>query len=119
MTLLRTMLLPFSACVRLLTATRSANVSLFFINTLFPLAKMSNLNQNNEAILDSFRCNICLQVLKDPVMINRCEHIYCRECIVNWLCNRQICPEDSTLVFFGDKTLMIRISGRWRQNGDV
>lgn len=32
-------------------------------------------------IPEDFICNICRDVLKDPVGINGCDHIYCRDCI--------------------------------------
>lgn len=44
--------------------------------------------------LEDFKCGICLDVLKEPVMVRSCEHIFCCECIVNWLKNDNTCPED-------------------------
>ena len=32
-----------------------------------------------------FICGICQDVLKNPVVINPCEHIYCSDCITKWI----------------------------------
>lgn len=53
---------------------------------------------------ESLFCGICLDVLRDPVMIKECEHIYCRECITTSLNNRQGCPQDRTS--FGQDSLI-------------
>lgn len=47
---------------------------------------------------DSFKCSICLEVFKDPVMIEKCEHIYCRDCIRDWLSKNTYCPEDRAAI---------------------
>lgn len=43
---------------------------------------------------DLFVCGICLEILKDPVMIKECEHFYCRDCIDDSIEKETYCPED-------------------------
>ncbi|KAJ6603994.1 E3 ubiquitin-protein ligase NRDP1 [Pseudolycoriella hygida] len=40
---------------------------------------------------DSFICVICAQVLEIPVE-STCEHIFCNQCIEDWLAIRSTCP---------------------------
>ena len=40
----------------------------------------------------TLHCNICTNVLKDPVMCRHNEHLYCRACITPHLVNFQTCP---------------------------
>lgn len=47
-------------------------------------------------ITDEFLCPICLDVLNNPVYLPNCEHVYCMECIQNWMTKNktQTCPMD-------------------------
>ena len=40
----------------------------------------------------TLHCGVCMNVLKDPVMCRRNEHLYCRSCITPHLMNSQTCP---------------------------
>ncbi|CAB4006068.1 RING finger 151-like [Paramuricea clavata] len=40
----------------------------------------------------SFHCCICTNVIKDPVMCQQNEHIFCRACVTRHLVNFQTCP---------------------------
>ena len=40
----------------------------------------------------TLHCGVCMNVLKDPVMCRRNEHLYCRVCITPHLLNSQTCP---------------------------
>ena len=40
----------------------------------------------------TLHCGVCMNVLKDPVMCRRNEHLYCRGCITPHLLNSQTCP---------------------------
>ena len=40
----------------------------------------------------TLHCGVCMNVLKDPVMCRRNEHLYCRACITPHLMNSQTCP---------------------------
>ncbi|KAI1298693.1 E3 ubiquitin-protein ligase NRDP1 [Halotydeus destructor] len=42
----------------------------------------------------NFVCSICQGVLVDPVQRLSCQHVYCRDCITNWLLNQNTCPID-------------------------
>lgn len=47
-----------------------------------------------EKIIESFKCGICLDVLKEPVVVKACEHMYCGECIKDWMRTDTSCPQD-------------------------
>lgn len=47
-------------------------------------------------LAEEFKCGIWLEVFEEPVMISACDHIYCRECITEWLKTDTICPVDRT-----------------------
>jgi hypothetical protein len=38
----------------------------------------------NSDINEEFICSICHDVLKDPLVIDPCDHIFCSECIKTW-----------------------------------
>ena len=40
----------------------------------------------------SLHCNICTNVIRDPVMCRENEHVFCRACITRYLMNYQRCP---------------------------
>ena len=40
----------------------------------------------------TLHCGVCMNVLKDPVMCQQNEHLYCRACITPRLKNSQTCP---------------------------
>lgn len=66
----------------------------------------------DQKLVQDFKCGICLEVFKEPVMISVCEHIYCRECITDWLKTDTSCPEDRTPIQDSDlvqPTRLIRI----------
>lgn len=46
--------------------------------------------------LEDFKCGICLEIFENPIMISICEHVYCRQCIDDWLKTDTSCPEDRT-----------------------
>jgi len=39
----------------------------------------------------NFECNICLEAASEPV-VTRCGHLYCWNCLVKWLENKNDCP---------------------------
>ena len=43
-------------------------------------------------VSQTLHCGVCMNVLKDPVMCRRNEHLYCRGCITPHLLNSQTCP---------------------------
>lgn len=46
--------------------------------------------------LDEFKCCICLDVLKEPMASRACEHMFCHECIMDWIERETNCPIDRT-----------------------
>lgn len=50
----------------------------------------------DQKLAEEFKCGICLEVFKEPIMISVCEHIYCRGCITDWIQTDTSCPEDRT-----------------------
>lgn len=51
-----------------------------------------------DKIDECFKCGVCLEIFREPVMIAKCEHIYCRVCLVDWLKAKRKCPEDRSEV---------------------
>lgn len=49
---------------------------------------------DSDRISSSLICTICTDVLRDPVMIDECEHVYCQECLETWLESSETCPAD-------------------------
>lgn len=45
---------------------------------------------------EEFICPICQDVLEDPVLVENCEHLFCRQCINKWLqtSKTKLCPID-------------------------
>ncbi|XP_039270136.1 E3 ubiquitin-protein ligase NRDP1-like [Styela clava] len=43
---------------------------------------------------EELMCVICGGVLEDPVMVEECEHCFCKCCIEAWLQRQQTCPVD-------------------------
>lgn len=48
----------------------------------------------SEKIKSDLICSICSDVLKAPVIIDGCEHVFCRECLEKWMDSNEICPLD-------------------------
>jgi len=46
------------------------------------------------SVKEEFSCIICQDVLKEPKMIDKCEHIFCSTCILEWISCKGICPVD-------------------------
>ena len=44
--------------------------------------------------LEEFSCGICLNVLKEPMVVQCCRQTYCKDCIEEWLANNNTCPND-------------------------
>ena len=40
----------------------------------------------------SITCNICLDIIIEPTMCMKCQNVYCKECIQNWLKINNRCP---------------------------
>ena len=52
-----------------------------------------------ESIEDYLICSICTDVVKEPIQTPQCDHIFCRECIMQWLGGgNRTCPVDRQLV---------------------
>ena len=46
-------------------------------------------------------CSICTEVVEDPIILQTCEHMFCRVCIAKWISETEIiattnCPECRT-----------------------
>lgn len=50
---------------------------------------------------DEFLCSICTMVLENPLQ-SPCEHIFCSECIKDWLKVEARCPVDRFVLAPGD-----------------
>lgn len=47
---------------------------------------------------EEFICAICTSVLEKPVQSQKCDHLFCEECIKDWLSRSQTCPVDRDLL---------------------
>ena len=54
----------------------------------------TDLFPDSENLSDEFLCTICHDVLQDPVVIELCEHIFCKTCITKWAENSFTFPLD-------------------------
>lgn len=43
---------------------------------------------------EELKCPICCGVLEDPVQGSKCEHAYCKKCIIEWMKTSESCPVD-------------------------
>ncbi len=44
--------------------------------------------------IEDFLCPICQDVVECPVQVSNCEHIFCTDCITQWIANQPNCPVD-------------------------
>jgi len=45
-----------------------------------------NINRfKNQDINEEFICSICRDVLENPFVIDPCDHIFCSQCINQWI----------------------------------
>ncbi len=56
------------------------------------MASCSTRTSTNNVYLDNFKCNICLEVLQEPVQCVKNEHYFCKKCISKHLKRKQACP---------------------------
>ncbi|RWS07556.1 RING finger protein-like protein [Dinothrombium tinctorium] len=47
-----------------------------------------------DEIDEELKCPVCCGVLEDPVQGRKCEHAFCRKCIVEWVRTSETCPVD-------------------------
>ena len=45
-----------------------------------------------EALDEIANCNICKNIVWNPMECNKCEHCFCKSCIDNWLSQSHTCP---------------------------
>jgi hypothetical protein len=48
---------------------------------------------------ESLKCDLCHSVYRDPV-ITSCDHVYCEQCLKEWLVNRTECPKSCKQISF-------------------
>ena len=58
----------------------------------------TNLIVNKNGISPSFQCNICLDLVMNPIECNSCSKLFCKECIESWLksSKNHECPNKHT-----------------------
>jgi len=49
-------------------------------------------SKGNEDFLEIIKCKICLQISLNPVTCIKCESVFCKECIENWMKKSNKCP---------------------------
>lgn len=45
---------------------------------------------------DCLLCYFCCEVVRDPVMISECKHVYCHECVIEHFEREECCPQDKS-----------------------
>ena len=45
-----------------------------------------------DRISSVLKCQICMNVLENPLVIKKCEHMFCDYCINDWLDRKRKCP---------------------------
>jgi len=53
--------------------------------------QIKELDEKFKTMLSS-PCNICYEDLKDPVLEFNCQNLFCGECLLKWLQNKNSCP---------------------------
>jgi hypothetical protein len=53
-----------------------------------------------DSVSEEFVCHICKDVLKDPLLVDSCEHIFCKDCIHRSIELEEKCPIDKNNVTF-------------------
>ncbi|CAG2111244.1 unnamed protein product [Medioppia subpectinata] len=56
-----------------------------------------DINRFRESdIKEEFICPICHDILQEPILLQTCEHVFCSQCINEWLqkCKQKSCPID-------------------------
>lgn len=48
----------------------------------------------NRSQIEDLLCCICMDVVKEPIRSAVCKHLYCYDCIHNWLKTSETCPYD-------------------------
>ncbi|XP_037029517.1 uncharacterized protein LOC119069542 [Bradysia coprophila] len=56
----------------------------------------------SELIDDQCICVICTSVMNNPMRSEKCEHTFCKNCIVQWLAINKTCPLDRSTMDFND-----------------
>lgn len=80
-----------------------ANIQLYLVRD--NIQKISELESKKEHINEQIseldikfknmlkdQCNICFETLKKPVMEINCQNLFCGECLLKWIQNRNTCP---------------------------
>ena len=62
-----------------------------------------------ENIDQEFICNICHDVLEDPLMVANCQHLFCSKCIRDCIKVHGICPQDRSPVSINKLVEPIRL----------
>lgn len=48
--------------------------------------------RDSETIENMFTCNICLQVVTDPIRCGSCKNLNCTDCMGKWIKQNKGCP---------------------------
>jgi len=70
-----------------------------------------NATNVSREVREHFLCSICTQLVEDAVTIRKCEHMFCRICINQWIDQQWIyntCPECRAFFYSDDVTKPVR-----------
>ncbi|CAG2111948.1 unnamed protein product [Medioppia subpectinata] len=77
-----------------LETTRLYTKSLNSIDTNWETMGIDVERVATKVLDEGLLCGICSDILEDPLMIDVCEHSFCRHCICRWYKTSKTCPTD-------------------------
>lgn len=88
---------PAGACSQRLSRVTSRTawgpkVMARHLSVTLPITKVKRVVVN--ADVADFKCAICFGIVKKAVVVKACEHLFCGECLDDWVRNNKSCPVD-------------------------
>ena len=56
-------------------------------------------SETTEETINSLTCQICEEIIFDPIECSKCQNIFCKECLEFWLKKKEICPLNCPGIF--------------------
>lgn len=51
----------------------------------------TDIQENDKSLIESSQCSICLDVLEKPIVVLKCNHQFCEDCILEWSRQKSRC----------------------------
>ena len=73
-------------------------------------------NQISKIFKASVTCPLCKDILINPLMCTKCQNVYCKKCIDDWIKIRKVCPNNCKELDFqecmGKKDILSKLQFR-------